>query len=478
MPRRSTSTRAGTRRSYRASRPTCASRPRRAPWRSPRSDPRRKARPELRQPAGAARDRSLDRARRDVRAHRTRWRRQDDVLPDRRGPSRADVRPRFSRGRAVRDGAAALLAVRGPHGGREPRAPGPALLRAARRERRAREGPPLTRRSRPLLDAPRGRAVGWNEAEARARRGAPDAARAPPPRRADDGRRPRLAPRVLASPERPPPRGAHDRRLDALHGRGRVRLAPRLPRRGAARGRRDARRDPRGLSGRQQPPRWADAGRRLRFLQQPEWRGWPRERPADSPPLFTFQEIFVFLFGHPPPLRQPDPQVRRLHRRRPRLVRDPPQEGVRLPRPERVGQVHDDPDADGAPQAHVGHGDRLWRPRRGEGHGGLEEAPRIHEPEVLALHRPHRRGKPALFRVHLWSFTFSSRRPRRRARVAPALRATPRGAHGEPLDRPAPARRARGGPAPRAGAPLPRRADRWRGPEGAAPLLGPRHRSA
>ena len=46
---------------------------------------------------GAARDRPRDRARRDVRAHRARRRRQDDVLPDRRGPSRADLRARVRR---------------------------------------------------------------------------------------------------------------------------------------------------------------------------------------------------------------------------------------------------------------------------------------------------------------------------------------------------------------------------------------------
>ena len=56
-----------------------------------------------------------------------------------------------------------------------------------------------------------------------ARRGAPDAPRAPPPRRADDRRRPGLAPRVAGGSERPPPRRAHDRRLDAPTWTGRIR---------------------------------------------------------------------------------------------------------------------------------------------------------------------------------------------------------------------------------------------------------------
>ena len=82
-----------------------------------------------------------------------------------------------------------------------------------------------------------------------------------------------------------------------------------------------------------------------------------------------------------------------------------------------------------------------------------------------------------VLRVHLWTFTSSPLRARRASSRAPALRAAPRGAHGEPLDRPAPARRARGGPPPRAGAPLPRRADGRRRPEGPAPLLGPHLRA-
>jgi hypothetical protein len=58
---------------------------------------------------------------------------------------------------------------------------------------------------------------------------------------------PGLAPRVLAAPQRAPPRGAHDRRLDAVHGRGRVRHTDRLPRRGPAPAVGTQRRDPRRL---------------------------------------------------------------------------------------------------------------------------------------------------------------------------------------------------------------------------------------
>ncbi len=92
---------------------------------------------------------------RAVRPHRTRRRRQDDVLPDRRGPPRS----RPSGTRRSRDDVpfglvpAALLPLRGPHRRREPRAEGPALRRPGARGGRAREGPPRPRRPRPVRRA-------------------------------------------------------------------------------------------------------------------------------------------------------------------------------------------------------------------------------------------------------------------------------------------------------------------------------------
>ena len=97
-----------------------------------------------------------------------------------------------------------------------------------------------------------------------------------------------------------------------------------------------------------------------------------------------------------------------------------------------------------------------------EGHRALEAAPRLHEPEVLALSRPHGRGEPALLRHGLRPGDDGAARAHRelaaRLQFEPLLRSLTEDA----LDRPAAARRARGGAAARAGAAVPRRADRRR----------------
>ena len=64
-----------------------------------------------------------------------------------------------------------------------------------------------------------------------------------------------------------PPRGAHDRRLDAVHGRGRVRHAPRVPRRAGGSSRaRHARGDPRRVSAAARRDR--DSSQRARGARQ------------------------------------------------------------------------------------------------------------------------------------------------------------------------------------------------------------------
>ena len=55
-------------------------------------------------------------------------------------------------------------------------------------------------------------------------------------------------------------------------------------------------------------------------------------------------------------VREPDPPVRRLHRRGHGQLRHPARQGLRLPRPERLRQVHDDPHADGPARADLRHG--------------------------------------------------------------------------------------------------------------------------
>ena len=74
--------------------------------------------------------------------------------------------------------------------------------------------------ARAVQGSPRRRAVGRHEAEARALLRARASPGDPAPRRADDRRRRRLAPRVLGSARPTARRRADDRRLDAVHGRG------------------------------------------------------------------------------------------------------------------------------------------------------------------------------------------------------------------------------------------------------------------
>src|SRR5690606_1568193 len=73
---------------------------------------------------------------------------------------------------------------------------------------------------------------------------------------------------------------------------------------------------------------------------------------------------------------------------------------LRLPRSERVGQVHDHPDALRALEA-----ERRQRPGarpRGSGAGRVAAPPhRLHDAEVLALRRPGGRGEPDLSRACL-----------------------------------------------------------------------------
>ena len=124
----------------------------------------------------------------------------------------------------------------------------------------------------------------------------------------------------------------------------------------------------------------------------------------------------------PPQLREPDAEVRHVRRRRPRLVRDSPRQGLRLSRPERLGEIHDDPDADGTPRALRGEReDAAGGPgaRRRARHRRLEDASRVHEPEVLPLSRPDGRGEPDVLRIDL--------RPSERAPLPAGSRSCPNG---------------------------------------------------
>ena len=96
----------------------------------------------------------------------------------------------------------------------------------------AREGSAGSASASTASEASRGSALGRHEAEARARLGAHRRSRRSFSSTSRRRRRPGLAPRVLAAPQRAAPRGPDDRRLDAVHGRGRVRHASRVPRRG------------------------------------------------------------------------------------------------------------------------------------------------------------------------------------------------------------------------------------------------------
>ena len=119
-----------------------------------------------------------------------------------------------------------------------------------------------------------------HEAEARAGGDAHLRARPALPRRADHGRRPRVAPRVLAHHQRPAPSGHHGLRGHAVHGRGRPLQRDRLHDAGQdhparhARGHEAARPGPHPRGGAAQLPR-GDAARPLAAVRE-EPRGLGR----------------------------------------------------------------------------------------------------------------------------------------------------------------------------------------------------------
>ena len=344
-------------------------------------------------------------------------------------------------------------------------------------------------------------------------------------RRADDGRRSGVAARVLEAAERAPPRRPHDPRLDAVHGRGRVRLAHRLPRRGAPVGARHARRDPRGLS--------ADAASSCApptaFTCASGWRGLPE---VDDVSLFGTQ---LHVRGAAAVGTRRCCRAVRARARGPRRARGGRagwrrrsrtcscSRAKRRRRRERHGAgpraflevrgltrrfgaftAVDAVDFD-VPRGKVfgflgpnGSGKSttirmltgLLAPTSGSatGFGGLdvardtetvEDAARLHEPEVLALPRPDGGREPALLRVDLRPAGSAPVSRRGSATLSERLGFEPLlpAMTGGPLDRPAPARGARGGAPARARAALPRRADRRRRPEGPPPLLGPHLRA-
>src|ERR1700690_2521098 len=136
-------------------------------------------------------------------------------------------------------------------------------------------------------------------------------------------------------------------------------------------------------------------------------------------------------------LREPDTKVRLIRRRRPRLVRGPTREGLRLSRPERLGEVHDDPDAGGAPQAPRGPRDDAARgappPRRARPGRG-ENASRVHEPEILSLSRPDGGGEPDVLRIDLRPPERAPPLPHRGAVQTAAFHEASVDAHGRAFD--------------------------------------------
>ena len=94
------------------------------------------------------------------------------------------------------------------------------------------------------------------------------------------------------------------------------------------------------------------------------------------------------------------PALRRVHGRRPRQLRGRPGRGVRLPRRERRGQVHDHPHALRPAPADERHG-RRRRHRRDARSGRRQAAHRLHVPALLAVRGAHGRPEHPLLRRHL-----------------------------------------------------------------------------
>ena len=175
--------------------------------------------------------------------------------------------------------------------------------------------------------------------------------------------------------------------------------------------------------------------------------------------------------------QRPDAPLRQLHRRRPRHAVDRARRDLRLPRLQRLRQVHHDEDADRPLAADRGHRDALRQLRRSRQHGGAQE-PRLHDAGVLALRRAERPPEPGpCTRACITS------RPRRRKRASTelverfGLRHASRRAGRRPADGLAPAALAGRRRAARAADPDSRRAHVGRRSGRARQLLGAADRS-
>ncbi len=239
----------------------------------------------------------------------------------------------------------------------------------------------------PVRGSARRQALRRHEAEGRAVRRAGPRSRSADPRRADDRRRPAVAPAVLAAHRqhsRGPP-GDERGHLDGVHGRSAGVGLDRRHGRGARAGD--------GLAGGADEAHEHERSRAL-LHRAPARREAQRPHRAHHPAARGRKD------GDRHRGARPDLPLRRLHRGRLRVAVDRARRDLRLSRLERLRQVDDHEDADRPSAADGGDGEDLRQlGRRGQPRGAQE--PRLHDAGVLALRRAQRAAEPGAARAAL-----------------------------------------------------------------------------